>query len=102
MRKDLEALPHLALAAHFPPVSQGHEVPAWCPQTSRTPFPVLPPESQDVSRQEQLPGGRKRDLLSVFAGSLEVVSVKGIRVLPTAGRSGSYLIVGCRTAVPRC
>lgn len=23
MRKDLEALPHLALAAHFPPVSQG-------------------------------------------------------------------------------
>lgn len=71
MRKDLEALPHLALAAHFPPVSQGHEIPACCPQASRTQFL---PESQVVSRQEQ---GRKKGLLSVFAGALEMASVEG-------------------------
>lgn len=99
MRKDLGALPHLALAAHFPPVSQGHEIPAWCPQASRTQFP---PESQVVSREEQ---GRKRDLLSVFAGALEMASVERINLthaLPTAGRSGSCLIVGCRITVPHC
>lgn len=99
MRKDLEALPHLALAAHFPPVSQGHEIPAWCPQTSRTQFP---PGSQVVSRQEW---GRKRDSLSVFVDALEMASTKGTHlthILPAAGRSGCCLIVGCRITVPHC
>lgn len=99
MRKGLGALPHLALAAHFPPVSQGHEIPAWCPPASCTQFP---PESQAVSREEQ---GRKRDLLSVFTGALEMASMEEIHLthtLPTAGRSGSSLIVGCRITVPQC
>lgn len=90
------AMPGTGSTFHSPPVSQGHKIPAWCPQTSHTQFP---PESQVVSRQER---GRKRDLLSVFCRCPGDGKCGGdpshTQTVPMAGRSVSCFIVGFHTA----